>query len=340
MAVNEFRQDLVSGDWVLISSLRAKRPHDERHVPLVQPIESCPFEPDKLKDQVPPLAVYNQGSPIEFRGDWTIPWTTAVIPNKYPALQPGACGDPGRTGPYATFVANGFHELVITRDHEKHFAQFTSEETAEMLRAYRDRYVTISQDDCGDYISIIHNHGTRAGASLQHNHSQLISTPIIPPVVRRSVHGTEDYFQKHGVGVHRMMIDWELAEGKRIVYENDTFVAFCPFVSKAGYEVRIFPKEQQPWFELIDDTQRLACADALNTVLRKLFTALGDPDYNFYIHTAPVAKDPSLDYRHYHWHIEVLPRIPVAAGFELSTAVYINPFDPDECAQQLRDTAV
>lgn len=339
MAVNEFRKDLVSGEWVLISSLRARRPHDSARERLTQEAAECVFEPGRLEGHVDPLVVYDHGRRMPWHGDWAGRWTTAVIPNKYPAVTAGACGEPTMRGPFATHPAHGFHELVITRDHDRDFARFSTEETAEVLHAYRDRYRSIAKDECGDYISIFHNHGRAAGASVYHNHSQIISTPIIPPEVLRSLGGAEEYFRQHGSGVHRALIDWELSEGARVVHENAQFIAFCPFVSKAGYEVRIFPKTQQARFEESGDDCLRDCADCLNIVLRKLHRALDDVDYNFYIHTAPPVRDPIVSYDYYHWHIEVVPRIPIAAGFELSTAIYINPFDPDDCAKHLRDTA-
>ncbi|HXK36815.1 MAG TPA: DUF4921 family protein [Candidatus Paceibacterota bacterium] len=335
--INEFRRDLVSGDWVLISSLRARRPHKEKRERLVQTRQECIFEPDRLEDQGQPVLVYDHGRKMSWHGDWAGRWTTAVIPNKYPAVTKGICGDVLMHGPFETHFAHGFHELVLTRDHDRHFANFTTEETAEVLHVYRDRYRAIAQDECGAYISIFHNHGPAAGASVYHNHSQILSTPIVPPDVLGSIDGADQYFQQHGTGVHRALIDWELQEKKRIIFENAQFIAFCPYVSKAGYEVRIFPKTQQARFEESGDDSLTDCAEALNVVLGKLHRALDDVDYNFYIHTAPVAKDPSLNYDFYHWHLEIMPRVADAAGFELSTAIYINPFDPDDCAKQLRD---
>lgn len=345
MAVNEFRRDLVSGEWVLISSARAKRPHDGTRERLLQKSSDCVFEPERMEAQLPPVLVYDHGRTMPWHGDWQGRWTTVVIPNKFPALVSGVCGDPVMRGPFATHPAHGFHELVVTRDHDRHFAQFSVEETAEVLHVYRDRYRVIAQDACGDYVSVFHNHGRAAGASVYHNHSQIISTPVVPPEVMRSLEGADHYFQQHGVGVHRALIDWEIQEGVRIVYENAQFIAFCPFVSKTAYEVRIFPKTQNPRFETSGDDCLRDCADALNAVLAKLHHALDDVDYNFYIHTAPVARNPEVNYDYYHWHMEVVPRevmpnIPLHGGFELSTAVHINAFDPDECAKHLRDTKV
>jgi UDPglucose--hexose-1-phosphate uridylyltransferase len=294
------------------------------------------FEPERLEQQEKPVLVYDHGRKMPWHGDWSGRWTTAVVPNKFPALMPGTCGDPVMQGPVATHPAHGFHELVITRDHDRHFAQFTVEETAEVLQVYRERYRAIARDECGDYISVFHNHGRGAGASIAHSHSQIISTPIVPPEVLRSLRGADEYFRQHGKGVHRALIDWEIAEKRRVVYENAQFIAFCPFVSKAGYEVRIFPKTQQAHFEEAGDDCLRDCAETLNAVLGALHRALDDVDYNFYIHTAPVTKDPSVNYDYYHWHLEIVPRIPIAAGFELSTAIYVNPFDPDDCATALR----
>ncbi|HTP57147.1 MAG TPA: hypothetical protein VMJ72_02640, partial [Candidatus Paceibacterota bacterium] len=212
MAANEFRKDLVSGDWVLVSSTRAKRPgaaetrtkFEDSH----QPAEGCPFE-DPVATNGQPLLVYRDGHPVHWEGAFSGEWTTMVVPNKYPALTPGICGAPVQHGPFSIQVAHGFHELVIMRDHETHFAQYSDLDTAEILRVYQDRYHAISHDECGDYISIFHNHGREAGASIWHNHSQILSTPIIPPEVLRSLEGADEYFQQHQATVHCALIHWE-----------------------------------------------------------------------------------------------------------------------------------
>ncbi|HXV26488.1 MAG TPA: DUF4921 family protein [Candidatus Paceibacterota bacterium] len=338
MAVSEFRKDLVSGEWVLIASGRARRPDaPENKRPAREPSrkESCPFEDPQASGNAAPVLAYHGGTRIQ----WTpgTDWSVQVIPNKFPALTPGVCGAPERTGPFLTHPAHGFHELVVTRDHERGFAQFTGAETAEVLKVYRERFREIAKDECGDYVSIFHNWGRTAGASVYHNHSQIISTPVLPPEVLRSVSGADAFYRTHDEPVHRRLIQWEMNQGRRMVYENGAFVAFCPYVSKTPYEVRIFPKRHEPRFENIRDDEIEDCAQALNAVLGSVYDALGDPDYNFYIHTAPVTKDPAVSYDFYHWHIEIVPRISVPAGFELGTAIYINVVDPDDAAAKLRE---
>ncbi len=334
----EFRQDIVSGDWVLIAPNRGKRPEPNREQRLMQPKETCPFEDPQATGHGQPVLAYRGSERIPAGGDLT-GWTIQIIPNKYPALTPGAPSPDRTTGLFKTHAATGHHELLITRDHDRSFAQFSTTEVQEVVTAYRERYREIAAEPGTVYVLIFHNHGLRAGASLSHNHSQIISLPILPPEIKESMDGAERYWREYGRKPHDLMLAWELEQGTRIVYQNERFVVLCPYVSKTPYELRIFPRDSSPYFEHLPDSDLPGFADALSATLRAVHDALGDPDYNFYIHTAPVARDPEqrLDYEFYHWHVEVMPRIKVDAGFELGTAISINQVDPDDAAEHLRE---
>ena len=130
------------------------------------------------------------------------------------------------------------------------------------------------------------------------------------------------------------MIDEELKNKKRIIYQNKGAIAFAPFVSKEPFEARIFPKKHMPYFENTLDHDLADMANALQRVLRKIRKNLKDPDYNFFIHTAPLINKKK--YKPYHWHIEIRPKISIRAGFELGTGVDINAVDPDDAAKLLR----
>ena len=130
------------------------------------------------------------------------------------------------------------------------------------------------------------------------------------------------------------MIDWELKEKKRIIFENNGAVAFTPYVSRTPFEVRIFPKKHLPYFENTYDHDMEYVVEALQKSLRIIEKRLGDPDYNFFIHTAPVQNKEN--YRHYHWHIEITPIISIRGGFELGTGIEINDVDPDAAAKILK----
>ena len=338
--LNEFRQDIVSGDWVLISTERAKKPspqETDKHSQLYQDKATCPFEDPQKSDHRDPLLVYNKSQKVVWEAGTTGEWTTQVVKNKYPALKYGFCALPQNVGPFLVADGFGFHELVITRDHDKSFAQFTNEETAEVLKVYKERYNSISQDECGDYVLIFHNHGFLAGASVYHNHSQILSMPIIPPGILKNIKGAKDFFERTGERVHEMIIEWETEQNKRIIYENEKFIALCPFVSRTPYEMRIFPKKKSSNFGDTPDEDFALLAEILNKILRKLHIALNNPDYTFFIHTSPIKKDNSDLYDFYHWHIEIMPRFSIAAGLELGTNVFVNTVDPDDAAKLLRE---
>ncbi len=333
MPLNEFRQDLVSGEWVLFAVGRGKRPIPNVRQIIYQSPADCPFE-DPFKEEV--VSVYPDKEN----------WKSVIVKNKFPALKSGLCTPESNIGPYKAHEALGEHELVVFRDHEKGFDEFSQEDILGAIKVYKKRYVELSQaSECVKYVAIFHNHGLEAGASMYHPHSQIISMPILPPDVFRSISGAFHYFSKHQRRVYDVILEWEASEGKRIVCENDKFVAFCPFVSKYPYEVRIFSKEGHAHFDQMPDDLEPYFADIIHNVLQRLRLALGSPAFNFFIHTAPV-KDKSNEmfgidmHDFYRWHMEIVPHTKTDAGFEIGTGIAINIGDPDEAAEHLRSIKI
>lgn len=320
----EFRQDIVSGDWILISPSRQKRPgvkgikHCSRKF---QSKTKCPFE----NPESSPIIWY----PKNFKN-----WFVQAIPNKYPALIfHKICPQQKSINCYSSLDGIGWHEVIITRPHQKTFAEFSLKETETVIRLYQARFLQLKKDACVSYILIFHNFGEKAGASVSHPHSQLIALPIVPPDVQRSLQGSKIYFQKHQKCVHCQILDYERKEKIRIICENEYFIAVNPFAPRVSFETRIYPKKHQPAFEMISPKERFFLAEILQDILKKMKKALQDPDYNFFIHTAPVK--PS-DFRYYHWHIEILPRTSFWAGLELGTGIELVAVFPEESAKILR----
>jgi UDPglucose--hexose-1-phosphate uridylyltransferase len=131
------------------------------------------------------------------------------------------------------------------------------------------------------------------------------------------------------------MIQQELANGQRIVLDTANFLSFAPFASRFAFETWIVPKHHNSHFENIQKTEVDELGSVLRTVLRKLENGLNQPAYNYIIHTSPFDTQ-SLP--HYHWHMEVIPRLTRVAGFEWGTGFYINSVPPEQAAAFLRDT--
>lgn len=333
---SEFRRDTVSGDWILVASGRAKRPsakpdHRDR---LSSAVKGCPFDDPQKSGNAEPLLWLahperKAGGEPELKD-----WWVQIVPNKFPALKPHhECPQIEGDGSYQRMSGVGFHEIIITRDHHRRVSEMTSEEAETVLYAYQERYHALQREPCIEYILIFHNQGPAAGATLYHPHSQLIALPIIPPDVSKSLEGSRTYYAAHGRCVHCSMLDWEREKKERLVYENDRFLVISPFAPRVSYEMRIYPKKHASRFEDADAADRLLLADALGAILRKIKKAMGDPDYNFFIHTAP-AKAAGPDY--YHWHIEVLPHTSIWAGLELGTGIEVVAIPPEDAADALR----
>jgi UDPglucose--hexose-1-phosphate uridylyltransferase len=337
--VSELRQDLVSGDWMVVATGRAKRPHMFAKIgrqKFNQSIKNCPFEDPQKTGHGEPLLIYYQDSKKKKIKGIKKPvkdWSIQVIKNRFPALGPGDCSEKYKEGPYMLMDGSGFHEIIITRDHEKHLALMSLDKVEEVVRVFQERYMVLMEHKCVNYIFIFHNHGIEAGATIFHPHSQLIALPILPADVRRSLGGAKEYYEKHKKCVHCKMIEWEKEE-RRCIFQNEYFVVFSPFVPRVNFEIRIYPRKHQSNFENMNNTERKYFAEALWQALFKLYKGLKDPAYNFFIHTAPC---DGKDYKYYHWHVEILPKTNTWAGIELGTGVEIISVKPEEVAKFLRN---
>lgn len=327
--MSELRQDLVSGDWILIAPGRGKRPHQFREAKKRKraPKRGCPFENPKDASRDGVLLSLPEGN------DWRL----QVIQNKYPAVTKEGLWviDKSRKGPFLVLPGYGYHEVVITKDHDDALADLSPGDAILVFRAFQERYHNLSEDNNISYIHMFANWGEKAGASIYHPHYQILGIPVIPPDISRSLAGSAEYHKKHSACVHCTQIEWEIQQKERVICETKEAVVFCPFVSKEPFEMRVFPKKHQPFFEDSGETELASVSEALQTALGKLKRGLGDPDYNFFIHTSPSRNREA--HSHYHWHIEIFPRTNISAGFELGTSIEINPMDPNDAAEFLRN---
>lgn len=325
---SELRFDLVSKDWVIIATGRARRPETfaEKHrvAQEIGAAKDCLF--CHIETQLPPTLTYWQDAQKK-------EWSVVAFPNKYPAFSPGESLNERAVGPFQAMDGIGFHEVIVTRDHTKQLAQFTTEQVKQVIDAYQERYLDLMNEQFVNYVFIFHNHGRQAGASIAHPHSQIVALPVADPDITRSLAGSRMFFETHGRCVHCTMLEWDLEEKQRIIFENEKFVVLCPFASRVAFEVRVYPKKHLAYFERVKNIDKTQLAEALRVALNKIYKGLKDPAYNFFIHTAPC---DGKNYDHYHWHLEILPKTSVWAGFELGAGMEISTIEPEKAAEFLR----
>lgn len=326
-APSEFRLDLVSNDWVIIATGRARRPETfvrEKRIREEVAKKDCPFCQPVIEEKAAEKIERDDGS-----------WFILSMPNDFPALSRRNLLNKREKGPYRIMDGHGYHEVIITSDHDKPTAEFSKEEMKMMIDLYQKRYLDLIGKKFIKYVSIFHNHGKEAGASVVHPHSQLIAVPVIDPDLKDSLDGAERYYREHGQCVYCQMLEWDLKDGGRIIYQNEKFAVLCPFAPQVSFEVRIYPKKHQPAFEKISEEEKEFFADALQKALSRVNRALDDPPYNFYFHTAPANGEK---HGHYHWHLNIMPKTSVMAGFELGAGIEISTIEPEKAAEFLRKT--
>ncbi len=338
--VAEFRRDMVSGDWVLVSSARQSRPlfgasAQKDGSAKILLIKDCPFEDPQKSGNGDALFWLPRPSDGKKEDCEKFDnWFVQVIQNKYPAVFKNIIPEYENYGPFKKQGGFGFHEVVVTRDHDRPIEKMEIDEISLVFRAYQQRYRVLEKDERVDYILIYHNQGSLAGASVMHPHSQIVAMPNIPPDISRSINGALLYYEKEKKCVHCVMLEFEMKEKTRVVFENECFITIAPFASKVPYELRIFPKQHASDFEETPDNCLAHLSEALKDALTRLSAVLGEHDYNFFIHTSSARVD-SVPY--YHWHIEIFPRTYKWAGLELGSGIEVLPIPPEQAAENLRN---
>ncbi|MGA1795724.1 MAG: galactose-1-phosphate uridylyltransferase [bacterium] len=330
----ELRKDPIIGRWVIIATERARRPSDFKSSEEIKKPGFCPFC-NGNEDKTPP-EVYSLRNPHTARD--TPGWSIRVVPNKFPALEiEGELNKQGE-GVYDRMNGVGAHEVIIeTPNHDSTLADLSLPEIANVIRAFRIRILDLKQDNRFKYMLIFKNHGSAAGASLDHTHSQLIALPIVPKRVSEEIQGAKTYYLYKERCVFCDIIQQEKKENIRVINENEHFICIAPFTSRFPFESWVLPKTHDIYFEDINDNEVDSLAWIMKDILNRMKVVLNDPPYNFLLHSSPFYE---RDITFYHWHIEIIPKLTKVAGFEWGTGFYINPTPPEDACVFLKEAKV
>lgn len=318
--MNDLRKDLILDRWVVIAENRSKRPCDFNKSELEEKA-SCPLCPGNEEMTPPAYLVFSKslsGKIIVLRDGETREknWAVRVFENLYPAFGP----------PDKESNAVGFHEVIVeSPDHNEHPHKAKSSTLILLIRAYIERIRELYSKDYINYSLIFRNHGKGAGASLSHPHTQIISTKIIPRYVKEKL----DVFNRFKDCPYCDIIKRE-KESERVFYRDDFFMVFCPYSSRSPFEFQVLPKRHMKSIIDMNDDEVISLAKIIKISLNALSKLIDEFLYNYWINIAPKNVED------FHWHIEVLPKTCIRAGFELGSGMYINTTSPEEAASALR----
>ncbi|MCD6459565.1 galactose-1-phosphate uridylyltransferase, partial [bacterium] len=302
----ELRFEPIAGRWIIFSTNRNNRPTDFLTSSLKFNDGICPFCAGNEAKTPPELYSlrHNNSAPD------TPGWEARVVPNKFPAVKKYNYRKFSEPNFYDKMNALGTHEVIIeTPCHNKKMCSYTLNELNNVLQIYKKRFCVLKNNHDIKYILLFKNEGPLAGASLSHPHTQLIALPLIPNRVEDELNCALNYYNRHKSCVYCDMLNEEINIGERVVYENQKFVSFCPYASRFPYEIWILPKKHGHYFKNISIDETGALSDMLIRILKKLFFALKNPQYNLIIRSAPVNLDNKAQYgqigSYIHWHIEI-----------------------------------
>lgn len=313
----ELRKDYVLDRWVILAPSRKKRPRDFVKQPAALSSNVCVFCTGNEKLTPPEIGRINGPD-----GNWSIRWFL----NLFPAVQEEGQIDVRTDNTFYTFAAAyGSHEVVAeTPLHDRQLWDFSSQEIRQLLQVYRERIEELGKKESIKYVAVFKNHGAEGGTSIVHSHTQIMSTNILPPLVREEASAV-----KNSQSCPYCSILNTEKNSYRRCFENNFAVAFTPYASRFNFEIWIFPKRHFRQLSDATDDELHGISELLASVLRKL-RELNAP-YNYVLHYLPVTEDGD-----FHFHIEIQPRIAIWAGFELNTGIIINSVTPEDAARFYR----
>ena len=342
MSAPEIRLDQLTGLRTVIAPGRAERPDafERAAIPAAEGGAECPFCEGR-EDRTPPevWAARPEGGEPDSPG-----WTARAVPNLYPVL--GGSGDAARDEDglasaadplrasarerapdlFARLPAEGAHEVIVSApEHVASLGELDEQRFAGAVEAWRERMRAHSD---AAYLHLIVNEGPDAGASLEHTHAQLYAMPFVPAAVARERERLAAYHERT-MGGHLVsdLASEEVRRRERLVAIDDEALLVCPWASRAPFELRVIPRRAAPRFEAEDGTGTAMIRTALVALARALG---GAPQLNLWVRTAPRGVEE------FGWHVDLLPRLTVRAGFEMGTGIDINVYPPERAAADLR----
>jgi UDPglucose--hexose-1-phosphate uridylyltransferase len=327
------REDPLSRRIVFVAPRRAARPAELG--PDAESLAACPFCAGHEHLTPPPVLQ------AEIDGVWH----ARIVPNRYPVVEdlPRASGGPAdsahaRRRPQAAAdpeTARGVHEVVVEApDHLRSILPIPSERWQAVWRLVRDRLAMLSAREDLAWATVFKNAGSRAGASLEHVHSQIVALDFVPPllmaerVASATREGSFDDLLRRA------------ADDSRIVAECGGLVALVPPAPRQPLECWILPARPEPRFHQAPDESVEALATLTRWFVERLERLAPGADYNWWLHDAAFRGwDPPLGQEGaggWHWHLEILPRLAALAGFELGTGCHITTLPARKTASLLR----
>ena len=311
----ELRWNPLINDWVMIASHRQNRPQ--------MPKDYCPFCPEH--GNVPQYEVMKYD-------------------NDFPALsQNPHIPDDVSTDYFKTMPSYGKCEVILySPNHFAGIKDLSHDHMESLVKLWQERFLELSKDEKIKYIFIFENRGEPVGVTMPHPHGQIYGYSFVPKKVAIEQETFKKYFTEKGKTLISEMIENEIDDGRRIIFQNEHFVVFLPFFSEYPYGIYIAAKRHVKSICEFSLQESSAFADTLKNAVGTL-DSLFDNDFPYMMcmYNSPVNSSESIEFNHF--HVAFYPPMRSAekqkfnASSETGAWAHCNPTSPEICAEELRE---
>ncbi|WMI68556.1 UDP-glucose--hexose-1-phosphate uridylyltransferase [Mangrovimonas sp. YM274] len=329
------RLNILTGEWVLVSPHRAKRPwqgQQEETTPDVRPSydESCYLCAGNVRANGEVNPSYND---------------VFVFTNDFSALQSDSKEFTVNEGLLQAQSEQGICKVIcFSPDHSKSLAQMSVEGIEKVVHTWQAEYASLGSEPNINYVQIFENKGAIMGCSNPHPHGQIWSQSSLPNEVAKKDARQLEYFKTNNRTLLSDYLKQELELKERIIFENKAFVVLIPFWAVWPYEAMILPKTPQKSIGDMAQEETLLFAEAIS-VLTKVYDKLFNCSfpYSSGIHQAPTNGEVN---EHWHWHMSFYPpllRSATVKKFMVGYEMFASPqrdITAESAAKTLRDLSV
>jgi UDPglucose--hexose-1-phosphate uridylyltransferase len=290
------RYNILTGEWVLVSPHRAKRPWQGQNEELSKEVkpaydESCYLCPTNTR-------MNGEDNP-DYKGAF-------VFTNDFAALQKDSPNFSLNEGLLQAQSEKGICKVIcFSPDHSKSLAEMSVEAIEKVVDTWKKEYEILGKEEEINYVQIFENKGAVMGCSNPHPHGQIWSQSSLPNEVFKKDAKQLEYYVKNNRTILEDYVQQELALKERIIFENDAFVVLVPFWAVWPFEAMILPKKAQKNISCLSVEEGKLFAEAIS-VLTKAYDKLFNCSfpYSSGIHQAPTDGEEN---KHWHWHMSFYP---------------------------------
>jgi UDPglucose--hexose-1-phosphate uridylyltransferase len=264
-----------------------------------------------------------------------------VFDNDHPSIAINAPEPEGtRSVFHRSMRAEGISRVVCySPRHDLTLAELSQTEIKRLFECWQEQYTELGAMPSVDHILIFENKGEAVGVSNPHPHCQIYANNFVFKTIENEVRAGREYFAEHHRVLFQDVIAAEVEDGRRIIAENDSAIAFVPYFARYAYEVFVAPKETHRSIAALSENELRDLADVLKTVLVKFDNLWQMPfPYVMPLHQAPTDGG---DHGTFHFHIEFHPPLrkpdllKYLAGPEIGGGNFLSDTSPEEKAAKL-----